>query len=92
MRIFMPVLAAAAALSLVTPASADRAAADACAAKLPANAKMIYAASIAEAKPGANLPDLLRSKTRPLVISGKIARGDAMGAAQAAGACLQQAN
>jgi hypothetical protein len=33
----------------------------------------------------------VRSKTRSLVMNGKIARGDAVEAAQAAGACLLQA-
>lgn len=91
MRLLMPFLVAVAASSLVTPALADRAAADACASKLPANAKMIYAASIGGVKPGADVKDVVRTKTRSLVMDGKITRDQAMGAAQAAGACLQQA-
>jgi hypothetical protein len=82
---------AASSVILVAPASANRAAADACAAKLPANAKMIYAATITSVTPGANLQDVVRSKTRSLVMDGKISRGDARPAAEAAGACLKQA-
>jgi hypothetical protein len=91
MRVFMPVLAVAVASSFATSALADRTAADACAAKLPANAKLIYAASISEVTPATDLRELLRTKTRSLVIGGKVGRSDAMGAAEAAGACLREA-
>jgi hypothetical protein len=92
MRLLFACLIAVTTLSLGSaPAFADKAAADACAAKLPANAKLIYAAAIGGVTPGADLNELVRSKTRPLVMSGKIGRDQAMGAAQAAGTCLQQA-
>lgn len=88
------VLAVVAAAALVLPAAtsfASRATADACAAGLPADAKLIYSASIGEVRPGADLPGLIKSKARSLVMSGKISRGAAQAAAQAAGACLKQA-
>lgn len=85
-------LITATALSFINaPAFANKAAADACAAKLPADAKLIYAATIGGVTPAVDLKDLIRSKTRPLVMSGKIGRDQAPAAAQAAGTCLQQA-
>jgi hypothetical protein len=85
-------LAAVAALSVAAgPALANRAAADACAAKLPANSKLIYAATIDSVKPSVDLTSVVRDKTRGLVMSGKLSRGEAQGAAQAAGQCLKLA-
>lgn len=90
-RIIKTTVLAAAALGLFAgPSFASRAAADACAAKLPANSQMIYAATVADVAPGVDLKDVVRSKTRSLVISGKLNRGDAEPAAEAAGACLKQ--
>jgi hypothetical protein len=92
MRTVLTALLVAAGVSLAAaPAFANKAAADACAAKLPANAKLIYAASIGGVTPDANLEDLIRGKTRSLVMGGKISRGDARGAAEAAAGCLKQA-
>jgi hypothetical protein len=76
---------------LAAPAAANRAAADACAAKLPADAKLVYAAAIGSVAAGIDLRDMVRSKTRALVIGGKLSRGQARPAAEAAGACLKQA-
>ena len=87
-------LAAAVAVTLpmfTGPSFANRAAADACAAKLPANSQMIYAATIPAVAPGVALKDVVRAKTRALVMDGKLARGQAEAAAEAAGACLKQA-
>ncbi|MDP2411786.1 MAG: hypothetical protein Q8M26_16055 [Pseudolabrys sp.] len=90
-RIIKTTVLAAVALGLFAgPSLASRAAADACAAKLPANSQMIYAATVADVAPGVDLKDVVRSKTRSLVISGKLSRGDAEPAAEAAGACLKQ--
>lgn len=89
---FIPMIAAAAVLSLTAvPSFANRASADACAAKLPPEAKQIYAASIGSVAPGADMKEVVRSKTRALVIGGKISRSAARPAAEAAGACLKQA-
>jgi hypothetical protein len=87
-------LAAASAVVLgvhATPSFADRAAADACAARLPADAKLIYGAVIGSVAPGVNLVDTVKLKTRSLVMAGKIQQAEAQTAAQAAGACLKQA-
>jgi hypothetical protein len=93
MRHSPPLLAviALALASLSTPSRADRAAADACAAKLPAESKLIYAATIGSVVPDANLREVVRSKTRGLVMEGRLSRNQAQSAAEAAGACLRQA-
>lgn len=94
MRCTPPVLTAIVALVLalpVAPAFANRATADACAARLPADAKLIYAVSIGTVAPGADLAGNVRAKTRELVMAGKLDRAQAQSAAEAAGACLKQA-
>lgn len=73
------------------PSLAGRAAADTCAAKLPADAKLIYTAAIGTVAPGVDLAENVKSKTRELVMAGKLNRAQAQPAAQAAGACLKQA-
>ena len=70
-------------------ALADQAAAMSCATGLAPNARMIYDASLPKVKPGVVLKDVLRGAARPLVMSGKINRGEAPAAAEAAGKCLQ---
>lgn len=92
MRYFISVLSISVATLAVTaaPSLAARAAADACAARLPGDAKMIYEASIGGVSPGVNMSDLIKSKTRSLVMSGKLDRGAARPAAEAAATCLKQ--
>jgi len=72
------------------PALADRAAADACAAGLNAEAKAIYDASI-DAVGSGQLKSVVTSSTKSLVAAGKVSMGTARSSAMAAGACLQQA-
>lgn len=94
MRYSLPLFAAVVAVSLPlsTAASlADRTAADSCAAKLPADSKLIYAASIGAVAPGADLKEVVRARTRSLVMDGKVSRGQAQTAAVAAGDCLKRA-
>ena len=90
MRYTFLVLTAALSFS-TTPSFANRASADACAAKLSPDAKQIYAASIGSAAPGVDMKEVVRSKTRALVIGGKLSRDAARPAAEAAGVCLKQA-
>jgi hypothetical protein len=78
-------------LAFTAPALASRADADACAAKLPGDAKLIYAETISAVKAGADLRELVRSKTRSLVMGGKLGRANARSMAEAAGGCLKQA-
>jgi hypothetical protein len=76
---------------LAAPSLASKAAADACAAQLSPEAKQVYAATIGEVKPGIDLRETVRAKTKGLVIGGKLGRDQARPAAEAAGACLKQA-
>ncbi len=83
--------AASALLFSAVPSFADRAAADKCAAGLSADSKLIYAAAIGSVAPGVDLKDVVTSKTRSLVFAGKLGRGGARTAAEAAGTCLVKA-
>lgn len=92
MRYVLTIVAAAAFSLTAVPSYANRASADTCAAKLSPEAKQIYAASIGSVAPGgADMKEVVRSKTRALVIGGKISRSAARPAAEAAGVCLKQA-
>ena len=74
-----------------TPSQASRATADACAAKLSSDARLIYASTIGAVAPGVDMVETVRAKTRELAMSGKINRALAQPSAQAAGECLKQA-
>jgi hypothetical protein len=79
-------------IAFVTPAtSADRAAADACAAKLPKDARAIFDKTLPQIGPGADLRSLVTANTRSLAFSGTIDRGSARQSAEAAGQCLKEA-
>lgn len=91
MRYMLIVLSVSILSSFTAPSFASKASADACAAKLSPAAKQIYAASIGSAAPGADMREIVRGKTRSLVIGGKLTRDQARPAAEAAGACLKQA-
>jgi len=73
------------------PSLANRATADKCAAGLSPDSKLIYAATIGSVAPGVDLKEVVTSKTRSLVMSGKVGRAGARTAAEAAGGCLKQA-
>lgn len=91
MRYALSLSAIATALALsAAPSHADRKAADACAAHLSAGGKLIYAA-VGTPAPGADLREVVRDKTRGLVMSGKLKRNEARADAEAAGACLVKA-
>jgi hypothetical protein len=93
MRNSFPLVALAAAILVLSAASslASRATADACASRLAADAKLVYGSVIGSVAQGTDLVELVRSKTRGLVMAGKLDRAQAQTAAQAAGACLKQA-
>jgi hypothetical protein len=85
-------IASAAVLSLgAAPSFANKASADACAAKLSPEAKQIYTASIGSIAPGVDMREVVRGKARSLVMGGQLTRDQARPAAEAAGACLKQA-
>jgi len=90
MRYSMLVLAAVG-LSLSAAPSFANKASDACAAKLSPDAKQVYAASIGSVAPGVDMKEVVRSRTKGLVMSGRLNRANARSAAEAAGACLRQA-
>lgn len=81
------ILAAAAAAVSAAP---DPQAASTCAAALSPDARTIYAAVAPKVTPTTELPDVVRSTTRGLVMGGQIPRANAKPAAEAAGACLAQ--
>jgi hypothetical protein len=89
----LSVLAAAAAMLALSSTSslADRAKADACAAGLSPDAKLIYSSVIGKMAPGVDLVASVKSQARSLVMAGKLERAQARSAAQSAGACLEQA-
>jgi hypothetical protein len=86
----VPAVAAAALLAMVTAAHADRAAADRCAAALPAASKALYNASLAEVLGGETPKDALTGNARTMVMNGSLSRSAARPAAEAAAPCLQQ--
>lgn len=71
-------------------ASANRAAADACAASLAPEARLIFDATAPSITPTTEIRPVLEEKTRALVSSGRVSRSSARGSATAAGNCLQQ--
>ena len=92
MRIRLTAACALLPILAVTAAHADSAAASACAARLPPDARVIYNATLPKVTPGTNLRDLLTTNARSLALSGTIDRGNARQSATAAGECLQRIN
>ena len=87
MRIFHLALG----LSLIaSPALADRKAADACAAGLPADSAAIYNAAVGQVGPGEDNKAIVKGITQDMVSAGKLSMLTAKGAAQAAGQCLKK--
>ena len=72
-----------------TSAWADAAAGDACAAKLNADGKLVYAAVVAANPTLENLRSTVEEQARGLVFGGKIARDGARDNAVAAGECVR---
>jgi hypothetical protein len=79
-------------LALAAPgaASADAAAARACASTLSVEGRMMFEAAAAKVKPGNNLRDVLMSEVRGLVMSGKLSRDIAQKNGPAVGECLKK--
>jgi uncharacterized protein YcfJ len=84
-------IAGAAVLIIGTTAGAyaDKAAGDACAAKLNADGKAVYAAVVAANPTTETLRSVLEQHARELAMGGKIARGSARENATAAGECAK---
>ena len=80
--------AAAMSLMLAAPVAASGTS-DACAAKLTADGKAIYAAAMAAKPTAQNLLDTMERETKSLAMGNKIARGSARDNARAAMECVQ---
>ena len=76
-------------VSVTTMARADAAAGDACAAKLTADGKLVYAAVVAANATLQNLRETVEHQARELVFAGKIARAEGRDNAVAAGECVR---
>src|SRR5258707_461120 len=76
-------------LAAPTPAFADRAAADRCAAALPSAGKAIFDKSLPDVLAGKKIVDAVTASARSMVIGGVLQRADARPAAEAAGTCLK---
>ena len=70
---------------------AETAAANACAAGLSKDARMIFDAALPKVVPGVDLKSMVTSTTRSLAFSGKIDAGTARDSATQAGECLKKA-
>ena len=68
---------------------ADAKQAQSCAGGLSGEPKTIYEASAADVNAGGDVKSVLESKTRSLVMDGKVARSSARASAEAAGQCLK---
>jgi len=84
-------IAAAAAIitGISAVAHADKAAGDACAAKLNADGKTVYAAVVAANPTTETLRSVIEHEARGLAMGGKISRGSARDNATAAGECAK---
>lgn len=78
-----------AAMGYAAAAQADKPAGDACAAKLNADGKAIYAATMAATPTMATLRETVEKETRGLAMGGKIGRGSARENATEAGECVR---
>ncbi|GAB0115514.1 hypothetical protein [Acidisoma sp. C75] len=77
------------ALPLGAAEAANMQAAKACAAKLPPEAKTIYAAAAPKVTPTTDLRSLLKSTVFGLIMQGAVKSADARGSAIAAAHCLK---
>ena len=73
----------------LTPARADRAAGDACAASLSAPSQQIYHCTLAAKPTPDTAKQIVTAQTEKLMQEGKLSMFSARSAAQAAGKCLQ---
>jgi hypothetical protein len=86
---FRTTMIAVALAGVATMAWADAAAGDACAAKLTADGKLVYAAVVAANPTLQNLRETVEHQARELVFAGKIARAEGRDNAVAAGECVR---
>ena len=77
-------------LMISSPAFADRKAADACAAGLPADSAAIYSAAVGKVGPGVDNKAIVKGIAQDMIAAGKLSMMSARGMAQAAGECLKK--
>ncbi len=77
-------------LMISSPAFADRKAADACAAGLPADSAAIYSAAVGKVGPGVDNKAIVKGIAQDMIAAGKLSMMSARGVAQAAGECLKK--
>ncbi|MBS7789056.1 hypothetical protein KTR66_03560 [Roseococcus sp. SDR] len=82
---------AAALILTATPALADRAGAERCAAGLQPLGQQLFTRALPGVLGGASIPDALRNAAVSMVMSGAISRDAARQAAESAGPCLAMA-
>lgn len=75
---------------IASPALADRKAADACAAGLPADSAAIYKTAVGQVGPGVDNKAIVRGIAQDMISAGKLTIMNARGVAQAAGDCLKK--
>ena len=73
----------------MSAAIADQKQTQSCVAQLSPESKLIFEQSAPDVTGGADIKSTLESKTRTLVMAGKLARSDARPSAEAAGNCLK---
>jgi hypothetical protein len=76
-------------LLIASPVWADAKKAQSCAGALQPDSKIIFDESAPDVKAGGDIKLIVETKTRALVIGGKLARSSARPAAEAAGECLK---
>ena len=70
-------------------AAGGKAAGDACAAKLPAESRLIYDATVRNLGSAATIRDVVTEQTRALVMQGKVQMSTAKTSAEATAPCLE---
>lgn len=70
-------------------AAGGKAAGDACAAKLPAESRLIYDATVRNLGSAASIRDVVTEQTRALVMQGKVQMSTAKTSAEATAPCLE---
>ena len=85
-----PLMLALGLILIGSPALADRKAADACAAGLPADSSAIYTAAVGRVGPGKDNKAIVKGIAQDMVSAGKLNVMTVRSVAQAAGQCLEK--
>jgi hypothetical protein len=85
----LPLVLIAVLVFTMSPAQADPAAASKCRGSLGPEARRIYDSAAPQVTPRADLRDVLKQRTRSLVLAGKVQRATAPDSAEEAAHCLR---